>query len=91
MSNPKFEEVESFAVMVEGTKEPTLATVRLRKQLDYKPSRCARGPYCLDLRVGSHCESRYGLDADLAQAEITQFLLAHSPLCAEAYRLGLIH
>lgn len=72
---PKFEMLEDISVTSEIS-DATI-TARLRRQLDYKPSRFTSGPYWLDLRVGSVHVSHYGVAHDFAHEAAARFLLKH--------------
>ena len=72
---PEFETIEEFAVDSEVA--DTTVEVRLRRQLNHKPTRFSAGPYWLDLQVGSVHVSHYGVDEHFAREAAARFLLQH--------------
>ena len=74
---PVFEVVEDFEVESDIYTDGTKVRVRLRRQLNHRPSRFARGPYWLDLHVGSYHEPHWNVDEATAQEAACRFLLKH--------------
>ena len=72
---PKFEILEDISVASEIS-DATIA-VRLRRQLNYEPSRFTSGPYWLDLRVGSVHKPYYCVDQPFAREAAARFLLEY--------------
>lgn len=72
---PKFETLEDISVASEIS-DATIS-VRLRRQINYHPSRFSSGPYWLDLLVGSVHKPHYCVDQQFAQEAATRFLLEH--------------
>lgn len=71
----EFETLEEFSVASEVS--DATVVVRLRRQLNYKPSRFTSGPYCLDLTVGSVAHQHYGIDELRAREAAARFLLKY--------------
>lgn len=71
----EFETVEEFSVDSEVA--DTTVKVRLRRQINHKPTRYSRGPYWLDLRVGSEHVPHYCVDERFAREAASRFLLEH--------------
>jgi len=65
----KFEIIEEF--------ESDSVWVRLRRQLDYKPSRYTSGPYWLDLRAGGVHRPHYCVSESIAREAAIRFLAEH--------------
>lgn len=72
---PKFETLEDISVASEIS--DAAITVRLRRQLNYQPSRFTSGPYWLDLRVGSVHTAYYCVDKQFAQETAARYLLMY--------------
>jgi len=72
---PTFETLEDISVASEIS-DATIV-VRLRRQLDYQPSRFTSGPYWLDLRVGGVHKPYYCVDQRTAKEAAIRFLLEH--------------
>lgn len=72
---PVFETLEDISVPSEI--DDTTVAVRLRRQLNYQPSRFTSGPYWVDLRVGSVHKPYYCVDRQFAKEAATRFLLEH--------------
>lgn len=72
---PEFETLEEFAITskVSGA----IVKVRLRRQLNHKPTRFSPAPYFLDLQVGTVHFPYYGVDEQSAHEAATRFLLEH--------------
>jgi len=66
----EFETVEEFSVDSEVA--DATVKVRLRRQTNHNPTRYSRGPYWLDLQVGSYC-----VDEHFAREAASRFLLEH--------------
>lgn len=73
---PVFETIEEFAVDSEIA--DTTVKVRLRRQINHKPTRFSHGPYWLDLQVGSVHVPYYGVDERFAREAAARFLLQHT-------------
>jgi len=71
----EFETLEEFAI--DSNIRDTTVTVRLRRQLNHKPTRFSPAPYCVDLMVGSVSYQYYGLDESKAREATVRFLLEH--------------
>lgn len=72
---PIFETLEDISVASEIG--DTTVTVRLRRQLNYQPSRFTSGPYWLDLRVGSVHKPYYCVNQQVAKEAAMRFMLEH--------------
>jgi hypothetical protein len=72
---PTFETLEDVSVVSEIS-DATIA-VRLRRQLNYEPSRFTSGPYWLDLRVGSVHKPYYCVGQQFAREAAARFLLEY--------------
>lgn len=72
---PVFETLEEISIASEIS--DAVVAVRLRRQLNYQPSRFTSGPYWLDLRVGSVHKPYYCLEQRTAKEMATRFLLEH--------------
>lgn len=72
---PEFEPVEEFSVDSEIS--DTIVKIRLRRQTNHKPTRYSRGPYWLDLQVGSEHVPHYCVDERFAREAACRFLLEH--------------
>ncbi len=72
---PIFETLEDISVASEII-DATVA-VRVRRQLNYQPSRFTSGPYWVDLRIGSVHKPYYCVDQQFAKEAATRFLLEH--------------
>lgn len=72
---PVFETLEEISIASEIS--DAVVAVRLRRQLNYQPSRFTAGPYWVDLRVGSLCVSHYGVAQEFAREAAARFLLKH--------------
>ncbi|MBD2956241.1 hypothetical protein [Burkholderia pseudomallei] len=72
---PEFETIEEFAVDSEIA--DTTVRVRLRRQINHKPTRLSRGPFWLDLHVGSVHVPHYGVDEQFAREAAARFLLQY--------------
>ncbi|CAG9223734.1 conserved hypothetical protein [Paraburkholderia tropica] len=71
----EFETLEEFSVASEIS--DATVKVRLRRQLNHKPTRFSPAPYCLDLAVGSVVYQHYGIDEQRAREAAMRFLLKH--------------
>lgn len=71
----EFETLEEFSIASEVS--DATVTVKLRRQLNHKPTRFSSGPCRLDLTVGSICRQHYGIDETRARETATRFLLEH--------------
>lgn len=74
---PVFEIIEDFEAESDIYTDGTKVRVRLRRQLNYTPSRFTRGPYWLDVHVGSHHEPFWNVDEATAREAACRFLLMH--------------
>lgn len=72
---PEFETVEEFSVDSEVA--DATVKVRLRRQTNHKATWCSRGPYWLDLQVGSVHVPHYCVDERFAREAALRFLLEH--------------
>ncbi|VVE42764.1 hypothetical protein PMO31116_04202 [Pandoraea morbifera] len=72
---PEFQTVEEFSVDSEIA--DATVKVRLRRQINHKPTRYSRGPYWLDLRVGGVHVPHYGVGERFAREAALRFLLEH--------------
>ncbi|MBM5643584.1 hypothetical protein [Burkholderia pseudomallei] len=71
----EFETLEEFSVASDVS--DATVTVRLRRQLNHKPTRFSSGPCRLDLTVGSVRRQYYGIDELRARETVARFLLEH--------------
>ncbi|MFL9864166.1 hypothetical protein PQR67_08300 [Paraburkholderia fungorum] len=81
---PAFETIEDFEVESEVYGDGTTVRVLLRRQLNFRPSRFARGPFWLDLTVGSKHESYWNVPEETAREAACRFLLRHADGVAPA-------
>lgn len=72
---PVFEIIEDFEVESKLHMDGTKIHVRLRLQLNHKPSRFTRGPYWLDLTVGSIHQPFWNVSEEVAREAACRFLL----------------
>ena len=72
---PNFETIEEYSIASKVS--DATVSIRLRRQLNYHPSRFTSGPYWLDLLVGSVHRPYYCVDHHFAQEAATRFLLEH--------------
>ncbi|WP_176158885.1 hypothetical protein [Burkholderia multivorans] len=72
---PEFETIEEFTVNSEVAN--TTIKVRLRRQMNHKPTRLSRDSYWLDLYVGSVHVPCYGVEERTAREAAARFLLEH--------------
>ncbi|MDN7971041.1 hypothetical protein QZM91_26175 [Burkholderia multivorans] len=77
-STPVFEIIEDFEVESDIYTDGTKVRVRLRRQLNYTPSRFTRGPYWLDLNVGSIHQPFWNVSEGTAREAACRFLLKHA-------------
>jgi hypothetical protein len=75
--SPVFEVVEDFEVKSNVCADGTTVRVLLRRKLNYVASRLTRGPFYLDLRVGSSHTPYYGISEEAARECACRFLLKH--------------
>ncbi|WP_241295276.1 hypothetical protein [Burkholderia stabilis] len=71
----EFETLEEFSIASEVS--DAMVTVRLRRQLNHKPTPYSPEPYRLDLTVGSIRRQHYGIAEKCAHETAARFLLEH--------------
>lgn len=74
---PVFEVVEDFEVKSNVRADGTTVRVLLRRKLNYVASRYTRGPFYLDLRIGSSHTPYYGISEEAARECACRFLLKY--------------
>ncbi|WP_288824657.1 hypothetical protein [uncultured Paraburkholderia sp.] len=75
---PVFETIEDFEVESKLHMDGTKIRVRLRRQLNHKSSRFTRGPYWLDLTVGSIHQPFWNVSEATAREAACRFLLKYA-------------